>query len=103
MASDMMVEILTGVGLIIHQETLIAEPQILDEDSVAWELLVAPVDDLDAPEPRVQSRVQPEGDPVANAVLRSLPDIAVVRGADAKRRLWAHDGRLIGRAPPVRR
>ena len=48
-----MVEILTGVGLVVHQEALIAEPEILDEDSVAGELLVAAVDNLDPPEPRV--------------------------------------------------
>ena len=36
MARDVMVEILAGVGLVVHQEALIAEPEILDQDSVAW-------------------------------------------------------------------
>ncbi len=30
-----MVKILTGVGLVVHQEALIAEPKILDQNSVA--------------------------------------------------------------------
>ena len=53
MDRDVMVKILTGVGLVVHQEALIAEPEILDQNSVAWEFLVAAVDNLDPPEPRV--------------------------------------------------
>ena len=59
MDRDVMVKILTGVGLVVHQEALIAEPEILDQDSVAGELPVAAIDDFDPPEPRVQSRMQP--------------------------------------------
>jgi len=59
MGRDVVVEILTGVGLVVHQEALIAEPEILDQDSVAGELFIAAIDDFDAPEPRVQSRMQP--------------------------------------------
>ena len=51
MLRDVMVEILTGVGLVVHQEALIAEPKILDEDGVAGEVAVAPVDDFEPPEP----------------------------------------------------
>ena len=53
MVRDVMVEILAGVGLVVHQEALIAEPKILDQNRVAWELLVAAIDNLDPPEPRV--------------------------------------------------
>ena len=49
MPRDMMVEILAGVGLVVHQEAPFAEAKILDEDGVARELAVAPVDDLDPP------------------------------------------------------
>ena len=80
MVRDVMVEILTGVGLVVHQEALIAEPEILDENSVAGELLVAALTTSTPPEPRVQSRVQPKRDPMADAALFSLPHIAVVRG-----------------------
>ena len=37
----MMIEILTGVGLVVHQEALFAEAEILDEDGVAWQLAIA--------------------------------------------------------------
>src|ERR1700722_6155883 len=89
MTRDMMVQILAGVGLVVHQEALIAEPEVLDEDSVAGELLVAAVDDLDPPEPCVQARVQPERDPMADAARLTFPHIAIVRSADAKPRLRA--------------
>ena len=38
MMRDIMVEILTGVGLVVHEKALIAEPEILDEDSVAGDI-----------------------------------------------------------------
>ena len=50
------------------------------------------VDDFEPPEPRVQARVQPERDPMPDAALLSLPDIAVVRSADAKPRLGTDHG-----------
>ena len=53
MDRDVMIKILTGVGLVVHQEALIAQPKILDQNSVAWQLLLAAVDNLDPPEPRV--------------------------------------------------
>src|ERR1700722_14471421 len=84
MMRDMVVEILAGVGLVVHQEALIAEPEILDEDSVAGKRLIAAIHDLDAPEPRAQSLVQPERDPMANAGPVSFPHIAVIRSADTK-------------------
>ena len=90
MVRDVMVEILAGVGLVVHQEALIAEPKILDQNRVAWELLVAAIGDLDPPKPRVPPRVKPKRDPMSDAALFSLPDIAVVRSADPKRRLWTH-------------
>ena len=92
MMRDMMVGILAGVGLVVHQEALIAEPKILDQDRVAGKLLIAAVSDLGPPEPRVQARVQPEGDPMAGAAALSFPHIAIVRSADAKPWLGAHHG-----------
>ena len=44
-----MVEILTGVGFVVHQEAPIAETKVLDEDGVARDLAVAPVDDFHPP------------------------------------------------------
>ena len=35
MTRDVVVEILACVSLVVHQEALIAEPQILDQNSVA--------------------------------------------------------------------
>src|SRR5580700_11563435 len=84
MDGDVVVEILTGVGLVVHQEALIAEPEILDQNSVAWELLVAVVGEFDPPKPRVQPRVKPKRDPMSEPALLSFPHIAIVRGPDAK-------------------
>ncbi len=104
MDRDVVVEILTGVGLVVHQEALIAEPEILDQNSVAWELLVAVVGEFDPPKPRVQPRVKPKRDPMSEPALLSFPHIAVVR---ATRREAALSGpindRVVGRSPPVRR
>src|ERR1700722_11269331 len=90
MMRDMVVEILAGVGLVVHQEALIAEPQILDEDSVAGKRLIAAIHNLDAPEPRVRSRVQPERDPMADAAPVAFPDITVIRGAHTKPSFGPH-------------
>src|SRR3984957_18132010 len=87
---DVVVEILTGVGLVVHQEALIAEPEILDQNSVAWELLVAVVGEFDPPKPRVQPRVKPKRDPMSEPALLSFPHIAVVRGPDAKPTFGPH-------------
>src|SRR3984885_4272915 len=99
MDRDVVVEILTGVGLVVHQEALIAEPEILDQDSVAWELLVAVVGEFDPPKPRVQPRVKPKRDPMSEPTLLAFPHIAVVRGPDAKRRSRAYDGQNRGLKP----
>ena len=37
MLRDVMVDILARVGLVVHEEALVAEPEILDEDRVAGE------------------------------------------------------------------
>jgi hypothetical protein len=51
MVRDMMIEILTGVGFVVHQEALFAEAEILDEDGVAGQLAVSQVDRFDPPLP----------------------------------------------------
>ena len=51
----------------------------------------AVVGDFDPPKPRVQPRMQPKRDPMSDPALLPFPHIAVVRGADAKRRLGADD------------
>src|ERR1700675_3222134 len=84
MDRDVVVKILTRVGLVVHQEPLIAEPKILDQNSVAWELLVAVVCGFDPPKPRVHPRVKPKRDPMSDPALLSFPHVAVVRGPDAK-------------------
>ncbi len=91
MMCDMMVEILASVGFVVHQEALIAEPQILDQDSIAWEPLFAVVGDFDPPKPRVQPRVKPKRDLMSDPTLLTFPDIAVVRRPDPKRRLGAYN------------
>ena len=53
MPRDIMIEILTGVGFVVHQEAPLAEAKILDEDRVAGQLTIAPVDHLDPPQPYV--------------------------------------------------
>src|SRR5271165_787433 len=88
MPRNMMIEILTGVGFVVHHEAPIAETKVLDEDGVAGNLAVAPVGDFHPPQPYVQARMQPEGDPMADAALLSFPDKAIIRGADAESRLW---------------
>ena len=67
MARDVMVRVLAGVGLVVHEKARIAKPEILDEDGVAGDVRFAIVDDLDAPEPGVQARMQPERDPMPDA------------------------------------
>ena len=49
MLSNVMVEILTGVGFVVHQEAPIAETKILDKDGVAWDLAVATAHDFHPP------------------------------------------------------
>ena len=49
MLSDVMVEILTGVGFVVHEEAPIAETQVLDENGVARDLAVAAVHDFHPP------------------------------------------------------
>ncbi len=93
---DVMIEILTGVGLVVHQEPLIAEPKILDQNSIARKLLVAIVGDFDPPKPRVQPRVKPQRDSMSDPALLSFPHIAVIQGSDAKRRFWAYNGENCG-------
>ena len=38
MLRDVMVEILAGVGLVVHEKAQIAKPEILDEDGVAGDV-----------------------------------------------------------------
>ena len=92
MLRDMMVEILAGVGLVVHEKALIAKPEILDEDRVAGHVRSAIVGDFEAPEPGVEARVKPERNPMPDAGRRSLPDIAIVRRADAKSCLGTDHG-----------
>ena len=83
------IEILACVGLVAHQEAPFAEAEILNENSVAGQFTVAPVNDVDPPEPNVGVRVHPQADPVAEALLFSLPHEAIVPGADLAPRLGA--------------
>ena len=92
MMGDMMVEILAGVSLVVHQEALIAEPEILDQDSVAWERLhLGRLTTSTRQNHAFNSRVQPKRDAMSDAVLRSFPHIAVVRSANAKPPFRAYD------------
>src|SRR5580693_5181443 len=90
MDREVVVKVLTGVGLVVHQEPLIAEPKILDQNRVAWELLVAVVCGFDPPKPRVHPRVKPKRDPMSDPALLSFPHIAVIRGPDAKLSFGPH-------------
>ena len=49
MARDEVIEILARIGLVAHQETRIAEAEILNEQSVAGQLGFAPVHDREPP------------------------------------------------------
>ena len=74
MTSDKVIEVLARIGLVAHQETPFAEAEILNEHRIAAQFLPAPVGDIDAPEPDVGVRMQPEADLMAKAVLFSPPD-----------------------------
>src|SRR6516164_210508 len=51
MASDVMIEVLARVRLVVHQESRLAEAEILDEDGVAGEHDLATVAHLHTPHP----------------------------------------------------
>ena len=98
--SDKVIDVLARVGLVAHQEAPFSKTEILNQDGVQAQLLPAPVLDIDAPEPEVAVRMQPEADLMAEAVLFSLPDEPVVRAADPARRLGADQGERHGLGPP---
>ena len=91
MAGDMMVHVLAGIGFVVHQEALVAEAEVLDEDCVAGQVLVALVGDLDAPEPDVRLRAQPERHLMPDAAALSFPHDAVRPRADPQPRIGADD------------
>ncbi len=89
MGRDEMIEILARIGFVAHQEVWIGEAEILDEQRVARQLSFAPVLDREPPQPDVRVRVERQRDAKCDAALLSRPDEAVVRDADAGRRLGA--------------
>ena len=56
---DHMVDILRGIGLVVHDEAARAKPKVLDEDRVAGDNGAARVFDIDAPEPESFRRMKP--------------------------------------------
>src|SRR5208283_3775047 len=78
-----MIEVLARVGLVAHQEALSAKSEVLNKDRVARDLLTASVHHMDAPDPDVQVRVQPQTHLTAKALLLRLPDDAIVSRAYA--------------------
>src|SRR5271155_314197 len=88
---DMVIDILTCVGFVVHEEIRIAEAEILNEYDVARQLAFAQVMDFDPPQPQVRMRMQPKLNTMLYGARRSLPNKAVVSRADPRERLWAGD------------
>ena len=84
MVGDVVVDILRGIGLVVHQERTLAEAHILHEQDIAGRGLRAAVDDLRPPQPERQMRVQPQRHLVAQARALALPDEAILGGAQAQ-------------------
>ena len=111
MPGDVVVDVLRGVGLVVHDEAAVAEAEVLHEDRVARHRLGAGVRDLHPPQPEVVRGMQPERDAVPQARRRALPDEAIVSGAEAdlragsdclhNRRLWSAEPQVQAADPPV--
>ena len=47
--ADMVIDILRGIGLVVHERTALAEAKVLDEYRIGFNVAVTPVGDLDPP------------------------------------------------------
>jgi hypothetical protein len=90
-ASDVVIEVLTRVRLVVHQETALAEADILDEDGVAGEHNVTAVVHLHTPHPEILIRKQLQGNLMRNAASLADPDEALVGRSDTAARVGASD------------
>src|SRR5262249_45965177 len=82
-AGDMMIDILRSIGLVVHEEAAFAEAQILCDDCIAFESLLAPAGGLAAPQPKGSIRREPKGRSMMDAVRLALPDDPVLIGSEA--------------------
>ena len=71
-----MVDILRDIGFAAHDEATSAEPDVLDEDHVAGQMVLGRGRQLDTPEPDGLGLVELEHDAVADAAGLPLPDEA---------------------------
>lgn len=73
MAGDMMIDILRGIGLAVHQEAAIAKTDVLKEDEIGRERCAGGVFQRYLPEPRGFAGVQLEADRVLDAGRLAAP------------------------------
>ena len=97
-----MVDILGSVGLVAHHEAALAQSQVLHQERVDGDGLVAGVQDLDPPEPELVSRMQPKRRAVPDAQGLADPDAAIGADAEAHPRPRTHrlGDFLLRPAPP---
>src|SRR6516165_1711971 len=91
MLRNVMIEVLARVGFVVHQEPGVPEAEVLYQQRIARERLVALVAHLHEPPPDVSIRLQLQGDPVRDSAHLSLPEKAVRSRTDAAARLRARD------------
>ena len=80
---DVMIDILRRVGLIVRKEAATGETNVLHEDHVQRQRAVAPIRDLQVPDPRSLVWLEREGRAVANAARLAFPHDAIFGEAQA--------------------
>ena len=86
-----MVDVLTGVSLVVHHKPWRAETKVLHEYAIAQRFLVTEVCDLDAPKPKIEIGVEPQSHEVANASVFAFPNYPIVDDAKPTPRSWPDD------------
>src|SRR4029077_18104946 len=91
MVPDMMIEVLAGVGFVVHQEPGVPEAEVRNEQRVAPKRLLAPIAHLHEPQPEILICVQLQTDLVRNPAELSVPEEAFPGRPNAAARLRARD------------
>ena len=79
---DVVVDVLRRVRLVVHEETALAQSDVLDEDRIPRHFDLPGVRDLEAPQPEIAPGMQPQRDAVPHAAGGAVPDEAVVTGGE---------------------
>ena len=79
---NMMIDVLRGVRLVVHEKAAVPEPQILHQNDIGRQICRTLVSYLEMPQPDVLPRMQPQREAVMHATCQAVPYEAVIDGTE---------------------